>query len=116
MKKLMMIVFAVVVSSYSCDMLCMDKLRHIEQTLDRIAALMEKQERNQIQERVKVRENIPPKTYESRTNGRSLRAVPSDPTLFDEVLIDESCEETCKSTHYIKSDIDKCIEILCKEK
>ena len=44
MKKLMMIVFAVVVTSYSCDMLCMDKLRHIEQTLDRIAALLEKQE------------------------------------------------------------------------
>lgn len=114
MKKLMMIVFAVVVSSHSCDMLCMDKLRHIEQTLDRIAALLEKQ--NRVVEKVTVRENIAPKTYESRTNGRSLRAVPSDPTLFDEVLIDENCEETCKSTHYIKSDIDKCIEILCKEK
>ena len=112
MKKLMMIVFAVVVSSYACDMLCMDKLRHIEQTLDRIAALLEKQERNQVAERVRVRENIVPKTYESRTNGRSLKAVPSDPTMFDY----ENCEETCKSTHYIKSDIDKCIEILCKEK
>ena len=88
MKKLMMIVFAVVVSSHSCDMLCMDKLRHIERTLDRIAALLEKQ--NRVVEKVTVRENIAPKTYESRTNGRSLRAVPSDPTLFDEVLIDES--------------------------
>lgn len=110
MKKLMMIVFAVVVSSHSCDMLCMDKLRHIEQTLDRIAALLEKQ--NRVVEKVTVRENIAPKTYESRTNGRSLKAVPSDPTMFDY----ENCEETCKSTHYIKSDIDKCIEILCKEK
>lgn len=108
----MMIVFAVVVSAYSCDMLCMDKLRHIDQTLDRIAALLEKQERNQVSERVIVRENIAPKTYESRTNGRSLKAVPSDPTMFD----DENCEETCKSTHFLKSDIDKCIEILCKEK
>lgn len=112
MKKLMMIVFVVVVSSYSCDMLCMDKLRHIEQTLDRIATLLENQERKQVTERVIVRENIAPKTYESRTNGRSLRAVPSDPTMFD----DENCEETCKTTHYLKSDIDKCIEILCKEK
>lgn len=110
MKKLMMIVFAVVVSSHSCDMLCMDKLRHIEQTLDRIAALLEKQ--NRVVEKVTVRENVAPKTYESRTNGRSLKAVPSDPTMFDY----ENCEETCKSTHYIKSDIDKCIEILCKEK
>lgn len=110
MKKLMMIVFAVVVSSHSCDMICMDKLRHIEQTLDRIAALLEKQ--NRVVEKVTVRETIAPKTYESRTNGRSLKAVPSDPTMFDY----ESCEETCKSTHYIKSDIDKCIEILCKEK
>lgn len=110
MKKLMMIVFAVVVSSHSCDMLCMDKLRHIEQTLDRIAALLEKQ--NRVVEKVTVRENVAPKTYESRTNGRSLKAVPSDPTMFNY----ENCEETCKSTHYIKSDIDKCIEILCKEK
>lgn len=108
----MMIVFAVVVSSYACDIICMNKLRHIEQTLDRIAALLEKQERNQVAERVRVRENIAPKTYESRTNGRSLKAVPSDPTMFDY----ENCEETCESTHYIKSDIDKCIEILCKEK
>lgn len=107
-----MIVFAVTVSAYSCDMLCMDKLRHIEQTLDRIAALLEKQERKQVTEIVTVRENIKPKTYESRTNGRPLRAVPSDPTMFD----DADCEENCRSTHYLKSDIDKCIEILCKEK
>lgn len=112
MKKLMMIVFAVVVSSYSCDMLCMDKLRHIEQTLDRIAALLEKQERNRVVEKVRVLENIQLKNYDSRTNDRSLRAVPSDQAMFN----DENCEETCKSTHYIKSDIDKCIEILCKEK
>lgn len=110
MKKLMMIIFAFVVSSYSCDMLCMDKLRHIEKTLDRIATLLEKQENKRAVERVKVRENIPPKKYESRANGRSLKAVPSDPIMF----IDYNCEETCK-TNYSESDINKCIETLCKE-
>lgn len=110
MKKLMMIIFAFVVCSYSCDMLCMDKLRHIEQTLDRIATLLEKQERNQAAERVRAREKIAAKTYASRTNGRSLKAIPSDPSMF----IDYNCEETCR-TNYPESDINKCIEILCKE-
>lgn len=110
MKKLMMIIFAFVVSSYSCDMLCMDKLRHIEKTLDRIAELLEKQSHKRAVEKVVVRENIAPKTYESRTNGRSLKAVPSDPIMF----VDYNCEETCK-TNYSESDINKCIETLCKE-
>lgn len=107
MKKLMMIIFAFVVCSYSCDMLCMDKLRHIEQTLDRIATLLEKQERNQAAERVRAREKI---ALVKRINGRSLKAVPTDPSMF----IDYNCEETCK-TNYPESDINKCIEILCKE-
>lgn len=110
MKKLMMVIFAFVVCSYSCDLECLDKLRHIEQTLDRIATLLEKQERKQVTERVVVREKIAPKTYASSTNGRSLKAVPSDPSMF----IDYDCEETCK-TNYQESDINKCIETLCKE-
>ena len=110
MKKMMMIILAFVVCSYSCDMLCMDKLRHIEKTLDRIATLLEKQENKRTVEKVVVRENIAPKTYESRTNGRSLKAIPSDPIMF----VDYNCEETCK-TNYSESDINKCIETLCKE-
>ena len=106
MKKLLMIIFAFVVSSYSCDMLCMDKLRHIEKTLDRIAELLEKQSHKRAVEKVVVREN----TTLARTNGRSLKAVPSDPIMF----VDYDCEETCK-TNYSESDINKCIETLCKE-
>ena len=110
MKKLMMIILAFVVCSYSCDMLCMDKLRHIEKTLDRIATLLEKQENKRAVEKVVIREKIAAKTYESRTNGRSLKAVLSDPIMF----VDYNCEETCK-TNYSESDIYKCIETLCKE-
>lgn len=110
MKKLMMIILAFVVCSYSCDMLCMDKLRHIEKTLDRIATLLEKQENKRAVRKVMEHENIAVKTYASRTNGRSLKAIPSDPIMF----VDYDCEETCK-TNYSESDINKCIETLCKE-
>jgi hypothetical protein len=84
----------------------MDKLRHIEKTLDRIAELLEQQSHKRAVEKVVVRE----RTTLARANGRSLKAIPSDPIMF----VDYNCEETCK-TNYQESDINKCIETLCKE-
>ena len=112
MKKIFLIIGLAAVMSNACGYgsSCEAKLERIASALERIAAVMEKQNRY---EPTYKKEETPKKTYDSRVNGRSLKAVP---TTFIEAEFELTCEEKCDSLYFYDSQIKRCLELNCKGK
>ena len=114
MKKIFLIIGMAAVMSNACGYgsSCEAKLERIATALERIAAVMEKQNRYEPAGKKEAFETLK-KTYDSRVNGRSLKAVP---TTFVEAEFELTCEEKCDSLYFYDSQIQRCLELNCKGK
>lgn len=90
------------------------QLYRIANSLERIANILEKQYNGS---RPTVYQNTPTyrpeeptikKTYDSRVNGRSLKAVPTE-----DVEVELTCEEQCDKDNYSTLTIEKCVKEKC---
>lgn len=90
------------------------QLYRIANSLERIANIMEKQYYGS---RPSVYQNIPTyrpeeptikKTYDSRVNGRSLKAIPTE-----DVEVELTCEEQCDKDNYSTLTVEKCVKEKC---
>jgi hypothetical protein len=107
----LLIIFAIAVAGHACDTYCKEKLERIATSLERIANLMQNEHNVAVQQRAAIREKLPPKNYDIKVNGRSLKAEPSDFTFEAEL----TCEEQCKHDHFSKMSIDECVKKNCQE-
>lgn len=107
------IIFAIAAASHACGVGsgCVEKLERIATALERIANIMQNEHNVAVQQRTAVREKLPPKNYDIKVNGRSLKAEPSDFTFEVEL----TCEEQCKHDHFSKMSIDECVKKNCQE-
>ena len=110
------------VMAFACGYDC--EHRKIE-ALERIATALEKMDRNCDTRTVEIPVYIPneptvKKTYPSRVNGRSLKAVPTTDVFIEEDVDDkiiDDCVEKCWNkplNNQIRSCIDKCIKEITK--
>lgn len=110
MKKIFLIIgMAVVVSNVGCGYECNQRLERIANALERIANSMEKQ---QIQAQ---KDAIPKKQEITQLNGRSLKAIPTDPySIMDNNEINQ-CMDDCKIRFSLYSERVDCIKRYCGE-
>ena len=90
------------------------QLYRIANSLERIANILEKQYNGS---RPAVYQNTPmykheeptiKKTYDSRVNGRSLKAIPTE-----DVEVELTCEEQCDKDNYSTLTVEKCVKEKC---
>lgn len=114
MKKIFLIVGMVAVMSnagcgYECEKRKMEALERIATAMERIATSMEKQ---QIQAN---KDAIPKKQEITQLNGRSLKAIPTDPySIMDNNEINQ-CMDDCKIRFSLYSERVDCIKRYCGE-
>lgn len=110
MKKIFLIVgMAAVMSNAGCGYECNQKLERIANALERIATVMEKQQ-------VQAQKEATPKKMEiTHLNGRSLKAIPTDPySIMDNNEINQ-CMDDCKIRFSLYSERVDCIKRYCGE-
>lgn len=110
MKKIFLIIgMAVVMSNAGCGYECNQKLERIANALERIATAMEKQQ-------VQAQKEATPKKLEiTHLNGRSLKAIPTDPySIMDNNEINQ-CMDDCKIRFSLYSEKVDCIKRYCGE-
>jgi hypothetical protein len=110
MKKIFLIIGLAAVMSNATSYTAEKHLDRIATALERIASALENQNRY---EPTYKKEETPKKTYDTRVNGRSLKAVP---TTFIEAEFELTCEEKCDSLYFYDSQIQRCLELNCKGK
>ena len=110
MKKIFLIIGMAAVMSNATSFTAEKHLDRIATALERIANALENQNRY---EPVGKKVETPKKTYDSRVNGRSLKAIP---TTFIEAEFPLTCEEKCDSLYFYDSQIQRCLELNCKGK
>ena len=90
------------------------QLYRIANSLERIANILEKQYHGS---RPMVYQNTPTyrpeeptikKTYDSRVNGRSLKAIPTE-----DIEVEITCEEQCDKDNYSALSVEKCVKEKC---
>ena len=110
MKKIFLIIgLAAVMSNAACGYECNQRLERIANALERIANSMEKQ---QIQAQKKA---TPNKQEITHLNGRSLKAIPTDPySIMDNNEINQ-CMDDCKIRFSLYSEKVDCIKRYCGE-
>jgi HAMP domain-containing protein len=110
MKKIFLIIgLAAVMSNAGCGYECNQRLERIANALERIANSMEKQ---QIQAQ---KEATPKKIEITHLNGRSLKAIPTDPySIMDNNEINQ-CMDDCKIRFSLYSEKVDCIKRYCGE-
>lgn len=114
MKKIFLIIgMAAVMSNagcgYDCEKRKMEALERIATALELIATSMEKQ---QIQAQ---KDAIPKKQEITQLNGRSLKAIPTDPySIMDNNEINQ-CMDDCKIRFSLYSEKVDCIKRYCGE-
>ena len=109
MKKIFLIIGMAAVMSNATSFTAEKHLDRIATALERIARALEDQNRYELASK----KETPKKTYDSRVNGRSLKAVP---TTFIEAEFELTCEEKCDSLYFYDSQIQRCLELNCKGK
>lgn len=110
MKKIFLIIgIAAVMSNASCGYECNQRLERIANALERIATVMEKQQ-------VQAQKEATPKKIEiTHLNGRSLKAIPTDPySIMDNNEINQ-CMDDCKIRFSLYSERVDCIKRYCGE-
>ena len=110
MKKIFLVIgLAAVMSNASCGVRCNESLERIANALERIATAMEKQ---QVQAQ---KDNLPKKHEITSLNGRSLKAIPTDPySIMDKDEINQ-CIDDCKIRFSLYSEKVDCIKRYCGE-
>lgn len=110
MKKIFLIIgLATVMSNAGCGYECNQRLERIATALERIANAMEKQ---QVQAQ---KDNLPKKIEITSVNGRSLKAIPTDPySIFDNNEKNQ-CMDDCKLRFSLYSEKVDCIKRYCGE-
>lgn len=110
MKKIFLIVgMAAVMSNAGCGYECNQRLERIANALERIANSMEKQERQAQKEATSKKIEI------THLNGRSLKAIPTDPySIMDNNEINQ-CMDDCKIRFSLYSEKVDCIKRYCGE-
>lgn len=117
MKKIFLIIgMATVVSNagcgYDCERSKINALERIATSLERIANSIEKLEKQQIQAQ---NDAIPKKQEITNLNGRSLKAIPTDPySIMDNNEINQ-CMDDCKIRFSLYSEKVDCIKRYCGE-
>lgn len=111
MKKIFLIIGMAAVMSNATSFTAEKHLDRIATALERIARALENQNRYEPAGKKEALETLK-KTYESRVNGRSLKAVPS----FIEAEFELTCEEKCDSLYFYDSQIKRCLELNCRGK
>lgn len=112
MKKIFLIIGMAAVMSNATSFTAEKHLDRIATALERIATALENQNRYEPAGKKEALETLK-KTYDSRVNGRSLKAVP---TTFVEAEFELTCEEKCDSLYFYDSQIKRCLELNCKGK
>lgn len=110
MKKIFLIIgLAAVMSNAGCGYECNQRLERIATALERIANSMEKQQ-------IQVQKVETPKKIEiTHLNGRSLKAIPTDPySIMDNNEINQ-CMDDCKIRFSLYSEKVDCIKRYCGE-
>lgn len=110
MKKIFLIIgMAAVMSNAGCGYECNQKLERIANALERIATVMEKL---QLQAQ---KEATPKKLEITHLNGRSLKAIPTDPySIMDNNEINQ-CMDDCKIRFSLYNERIDCIKRYCGE-
>lgn len=110
MKKIFLIIgMAAVMSNAGCGYECTQNIGRIANALERIATVMEKQ---QVQAQ---KDAIPKKQEITQLNGRSLKAIPTDPySIMDNNEINQ-CIDDCKIRFSLYSEKVDCIKRYCGE-
>lgn len=112
MKKIFLIIGMTVVMSNAggCGYECNQRLERIANALERIANSMEKLEKQQIQAQ---NDAIQKKQEITHLNGRSLKAIPTDPySIMDNNEINQ-CMDDCKIRFSLYSEKVDCIKRYC---
>lgn len=112
MKKIFLIIgmAAVMSNAGGCGYECNQRLERIANALERIANSMEKLEKQQIQAQ---NDAIPKKQEITHLNGRSLKAIPTDPySIMDNNEINQ-CMDDCKLRFSLYSEKVDCIKRYC---
>ena len=110
MKKIFLIIGMVaVMSNAGCGYECNQRLERIANALERIANSMEKQQ-------IQAQKDTSPKKIEiTHLNGRSLKAIPTDPySIMDNNEINQ-CMDDCKIRFSLYSEKVDCIKRYCGE-
>lgn len=112
MKKIFLIVGMAAVMSNAgcgCGYECNQRLERIANALERIANSMEKQQ-------IQAQKDVTPKKQEiTHLNGRSLKAIPTDPySIMDNNEINQ-CIDDCKIRFSLYSEKVDCIKRYCGE-
>ena len=84
MKRILLLISLFAIMGFACDSYCKEKLERIANSLERIANLMQKEYNMELDNRITVHESysVPVKNYDSKINGRSLKAVPTSSILL----------------------------------
>ena len=116
MKKIFLIIGMTVVMSNACDYNCVQKLDRIANAFERIATTMEKQQIIMEKQQIRAQKDAIPKKQEiTNLNGRSLKAVPTDPySIMDNNKINQ-CMDDCKIRFSLYSEKVDCIKRYCRE-
>lgn len=115
--RVLFIIFAIAVASHACGVnsACVEKLERIATALERIANIMQNEHNVAVQQRAAIREKLPPKNYDVKVNGRSLKAEPSSYTFeIEESEPELSCIDQCKHDNYSNHTIIDCIRKNCR--
>lgn len=110
MKKIFLIIgMAAVMSNAGCGYECNQRLERIATALERIVTIMEKQQ-------VQAQKDATPKKIEiTQLNGRSLKAIPTDPySIMDNNEINQ-CMDDCKLRFSLYNEKVDCIKRYCGE-
>lgn len=110
MKKIFLIIgMAAVVSNAGCGYECNQRLERIANSLERIATVMEKQQIQAQKDAILKKQEI------TNLNGRSLKAIPTDPySIMDNNEINQ-CMDDCKIRFSLYNEKVDCIKRYCGE-
>lgn len=115
MKRILLLISLFTVMSFSCDTYCKEKLERIANSLERIANLMQKEYNTGREYNNTVHESysVPIKNYDSKINGRSLKAVPTSSIFTEDEFL--TCKSECKERFKLYTEIEDCIKRYCGE-
>lgn len=115
MKRILLLISLFAIMGFACDSYCNEKLERIANSLERIANLMQKEYNMELDNRTTFSErySVPVKNYDSKVNGRSLKAVPTSSIFTENEFL--TCKSECKERFKLYTEIEDCIKRYCGE-
>ena len=110
-KYILLLVFIGTVCSFACDAECKHQLTRIANALEKIAGIEQpKPVPKPVQEQVVANnwgQNLNRMTFEPRNQPTEF--------VFDDIEVEDTCEDKCKKTNYSDYTRKMCIEQNCRE-